>query len=178
MTNHHFYHAHQIVEERCNGRRRCLRICPTKAVRVRNDKVVFFDDLCIDCGECLKTCPEHVFVPVIDDIDDFGFFKHKVVIPSPVLYTQFGLDVHPRVVHQALKTIGFDEVVDITRASNELGLALVCHLKTHRDVRPMISSFCPSIVRLIQVSYPNLVNFVTPFDVPLEILAKEIKQTY
>ena len=177
MTDH-FYHSHQIVEERCKGRMKCLHVCPTKAIRVRNGKATFITELCIDCGECINACPENAFIPISDDIEDISFFKYQIAIPSPVLYAQFNPEIHPGIVHQALKNIGFNEVVDVYNMTNELGFAIPHHFKTHSFPKPLIISYCPTIIRLIQVSYPNLVNLISPFDVPREIIAKEIKKTY
>ncbi len=173
-----FYHAHEIIEERCKGRMKCVRVCPTKAIRFRNGKVMYYEDLCIDCGECINACPENVFVPVIDEIKDFDHFKYLIAMPSPVLYTQFGLDISPSIVHRAFKKIGFDEVIDLCNMSNKLNYAIFHHVRKHPQIKPLIVSYCPTIVRLIQVVYPNLVKYIAPFDVPREIKAKEIKQTY
>jgi iron only hydrogenase large subunit-like protein len=178
MTNHGFYHAHEIVAERCVARMKCLRVCPTRAIRVRNNKVSFKNELCIDCGNCINACPENTFVPVIDDIADYSLFKYQIALPSPVLYTQFGLDVHPGIIHQSLKNIGFNEVIDFVDVMNRESFALRHHIKTHNVAHPLIMSFCPTIIRLIQVNYPNLVSNISLFDVPREVLAKEIKQTY
>jgi len=173
-----FYHAHHILEERCKARMKCLHICPTGAIRVRRGKISFLSDLCIDCGECINACSQKVFVPKIEEKEEFNAFSLRVAIPSPVLYTQFGQDVHPQIVHQALKNTGFDEVVDVADITNELGFVLLHHLKHTRSNRPLISSYCPTIVRYLQVKYPNLVNHIEPLDVPLEIIGKEVKFLY
>jgi iron only hydrogenase large subunit-like protein len=174
----HFYHAHQIIQERCKARLECVRKCPTQAIRLYNGKLFYHNELCIDCGICINTCPEDVFVPLINELEDFSSFKHLIAVPSPVLYTQFGQNIHPNTVRQALKQIGFKEVVDLARISDEVSFALLHHLKTNSNVQPLISSFCPSIVRFIQVNYPNLVNLISPLDVPRELTAKEGKKTH
>jgi len=173
-----FFHSHVILEDRCDGRMKCIRACPTQAIRVRNNKVSFLDDLCVDCGECINVCPENVFVPVIDELSDFGNYDLLIAIPSRVLYTQFGLDVHPQLVNLALQRIGFDQVVDISQVSHELSFVISDHLNSTKGVRPIISSFCPALIRLVQVSYPNLMELVSTFDVPREITAKEAKKYF
>jgi iron only hydrogenase large subunit-like protein len=173
-----FYHAHHIIEERCKARMKCLHLCPTEAIRVRRGKVTFLNDLCIDCGECITACTQDVFVPKSEEKEDFNSFAFQIAIPSPVLYAQFGPDVQPPVIHRALKNIGFDAVVDVAHITQELGFVLLHHLKMKGVIKPLISSYCPTIVRFLQVKYPNLVNHIEPFDVPLEILGKETKSMY
>ncbi|MFH1297614.1 MAG: [Fe-Fe] hydrogenase large subunit C-terminal domain-containing protein [Bacteroidota bacterium] len=173
-----YFHSHVIIPEKCTGRMKCLKACPTKAIRLRHGMITYFDDLCVDCGACIFVCPEHVFVPVIDEISDFEKYEFKVAIPSRTLYTQFRSSIHPTRVHQALKNIGFDAVVDISRVSQELVFAISEHLKIYPKAKPIISSFCPSLIRLIQVNYPNLMELISTFDVPREITAKEAKQAY
>ncbi|MCP5107152.1 MAG: ferredoxin, partial [bacterium] len=178
MTEFNFYHSFEIKDERCDGRLGCVRTCPTMALRVRDKKVTFLGDLCIDCGKCIEICEQKVFVPINDTMEDFKSFKYHVALPSNVLYIQFGPDVPPGIVNMALKKIGFDAIADVSGLCDEVGFALYHHLQTHPDVRPLISSFCPSVVRLIQVNYPNLVKHVEPLDVPREITARQAKRHY
>lgn len=173
-----YYHSHVIIPDKCSGRMKCFKACPTQAIRLRHGTITYFDDLCVDCGACINVCPEHVFAPMIDEFSDFEKFEYKIAIPSRTLYTQFNSSVHPDLVHQALKNIGFDAVVDISRVSHELIVAISEHLKTNPKERPVISSFCPSLIRLIQVKYPNLMDLISTFDAPREITAKEAKQEY
>jgi len=179
IDNNKYYHALTINEEHCKGRLRCIKACPTNALRSFNKKITFFEELCIDCGNCLKTCPENVFTSIIDEMSDFDSFKYLIAIPSPVLYTQFGLDIDPHIINRALKKVGFDEVVNIYDTSNEVGYAINHYIETNKDkVSPVIISYCPTVIRYIQVSYPNLVQNIANFDVPREIKAKEIKEKY
>ncbi|MCF8370614.1 MAG: hypothetical protein K9H64_03260 [Bacteroidales bacterium] len=171
-----YFHSHIILPEKCKGHIKCIKSCPTEALRYRNNKITFFDDLCVDCGACLNICPEKVFVPVMDEVSDFEKYLYKVAIPSRILYSQFSSDIHPKLIHEALIKTGFDEVADISLNINELGFAISEHIKTKKDGKPIISSFCPAVLRLIQVNYPNLIDLISPFDVPREITAKEAKR--
>jgi len=171
-----YYHAHKVVLEKCRGRLNCMRRCPTQAIRVRGGKAFISEELCVDCGTCISGCPSGAIVPITDPVFEISQFKYKVVVPSPVLYSQFDPSTHPYIIHLALKKLGFDEVVDVSTSSAALARALVKYMKRYRGRFPLISSHCPSMLRLIQVKYPDLVELVVPLDVPREVMAKEIRK--
>lgn len=173
-----YFHALKVVPEKCCGQLACMRVCPTQAIRVRNNKAVISDDLCVDCGACINACSVGAIVPLYDPIDVITSFKYNVIVPSPVLYSQFDASIHPYIIHLACKEIGFDEVVDVGPASEVLGRALIEFMKDYRGRFPLISSHCPAIVRLIQVKYPDLVELVLPLDVPRELTAREVRLTF
>ncbi len=156
----------------------CMRHCPTQAIRVRNGKATIFEDLCVDCGKCLSVCPSGAIQLIVDPVAKISQFKYKVVVPAPALYSQFESSIHPYVIHLALRSLGFDEVVDVATSSLALGNALFEYIKGYRGRLPLISSYCPSIVRLIQVKYPDLVELIVPMDVPREMTAREIRRSY
>lgn len=171
-----YYHPIEIVDERCDGRMKCMRACPTQAIRVRNGKARVIEELCVDCGECINACPTGAFVPLTDPFAVSLDFKYKVALPSPVLFAQFRPEVEPRKIVMGLKKIGFDYVCDVSRACEEVSIALDESLATNRTRLPAISSFCPAVVRFIQVKYPDLTDLVVRVDVPREIAARDFKQ--
>jgi iron only hydrogenase large subunit-like protein len=153
-----------------------MRHCPTQAIRVRGAKAVISQELCVDCGTCISVCPAGAIVSDTDTVSDISDFKWKVVVPSPVLYSQFDSNVHPYIIHLAFKRLGFDQVVDVSASSAALARTMVKHMEKYRGRLPLISSHCPSMLRLIQVKYPDLVELVVPLDVPREVTAREIRK--
>jgi NAD-dependent dihydropyrimidine dehydrogenase PreA subunit len=172
-----FFHAFRIHPDRCRGHSRCLRICPTEALRLRKGKIALIGERCIDCGVCLNSCHEGVFTPVCDSLEDLGRFKYKVAIPSAVFYSQFGTMVHPSSVRKAILKAGFDLTVDTFYHSKALGIVFRKYIQDHTKIRPLISTHCPVVVRLLQVKYPNLLENLMPLDIPREVTAKDIRQT-
>lgn len=166
----------KIDEQKCQGRMACMRVCPTQAIRVRNRKASLLEDRCIDCGECVRVCPNRAIVPKTSSFSDFSNFKYTVAIPSPVLYAHFGKDVLPSTILSALKLIGFDDAHDVTCPSEAVSIAIQEYLDANERPRPFISPFCPTIVRLIQVRYPNLLEHLIPIESPMEIAAREAKR--
>ena len=171
-----FFHSHTVNTDLCRGHMECMRACPTQAIRVRQGKAVINAELCVDCGECISVCPSGAIIADSQLAADLSDFKYRVAIPSPVLYSQFEPDMHPYIVHLALEQLGFDKVVDVSTSSAALARALVKYMASYKGRRPLISSYCPSILRLIQVKYPDLVELVVPLDVPREVTAREIRK--
>src|SRR5512140_3694004 len=165
-----------IDTEKCTGRMRCLRVCPTQALRVRNGKARLLKDRCIDCGECVRVCPNHAFVPQTSTLRDLSEFKYTIALPSPVFYSQFGKGIRPATVLTALKQIGFDDAYDVACASESVSIAIQEYLDSSDTPRPLISPFCPAIVRLVQIRYPNLLDNLIPIESPMEIAAREAKR--
>lgn len=170
-----YYHAQQVILDKCRGHLTCMRRCPTEAIRVKKGKARIADDLCIDCGICISVCPSNAILPLVDTIDGISNYKYKVVVPSPVLYSQFDPQIHPYIIHLAFKNLGFDLVIDEAIVIPFLEKALVRYIEEHREQLPLISPHCPAIVRLIQVNYPNLTEHILPLEVPREAAAREIK---
>ncbi len=173
----HYYHAHRILKDKCKGHRTCLRNCPTEAIRIRDGKAVFSEELCIDCGICINVCPADAVESISDPLKDIAQYKYRVAIPDPVLYAQFNPGIHPYVIHLALMRMGFHKVVDVNTSSAAIGEATARYISEHPGRLPLISSHCPAIVRLIQVRYPDLVELISPIDVPREVTAREIRKT-
>lgn len=174
--NIRYYHTLKILEEKCEGRMRCMRKCPTQAIRVIGGKAHILEELCIDCGECINACPQGAIVPLTDPVEHTSRFKYRVALPSPVLYSQFSVDIHPPQIFMGLKKLGFDYVGDVSLACEATSEALRLYLQEHQGPWPVISSFCPAVIRFIQVKYPGLTEHIIPLEVPRELAAKEIKQ--
>jgi Fe-S-cluster-containing hydrogenase component 2 len=152
-----------------------MRACPTAAVRIRKGRAVKLADRCIDCGECIRVCPRAAIVPLTDQMSDLSKFKYKIAIPSPALYAQFDSDVFPSMIFSALKQCGFDDVESASPACDAVTIATEIFLNEYRGQYPLISSFCPTVVRLLQVKYPELVDQLLPVLAPREVSARGAK---
>ncbi|MCD6161427.1 MAG: 4Fe-4S binding protein [candidate division Zixibacteria bacterium] len=171
-----YFHSVRVDADKCDGRMRCLRVCPTQAIRIRNGRAVILEEKCIDCGECITACPNEAIVALTDPFGELSRFKHTVAIPSPALYAQFGRSILPDKILAGLKKIGFDDAHDLAITCGDTSLAVEHFLEEYNGPKPLISNFCPSIVSLIQVRYPQLVDHIIPIKLPSRLAAKEIKE--
>ncbi|MFC2164002.1 [Fe-Fe] hydrogenase large subunit C-terminal domain-containing protein [Acidobacteriota bacterium] len=171
-----YFHSIQIDTEKCEGRMHCMRVCPTQAIRVRNGKAMIIEEKCIDCGECITVCPHDAIIPMTDPIGELAKFKHTVALPSPGLHAQFGKEILPKRILESLKKLGFDDAFDLSLTCGEISFAIQEYLREYTGPSPLISIPCPTVVRLIQVKYPALIDQLIPIDLPREIAARELKK--
>lgn len=171
-----YFHSISIDTEKCDGHMKCMRVCPTQAIRIRNGKAIIIKERCIDCGECITACPNEAIVALTDPLGERSRFKYTVAIPSPTLYAQFGRSILPDKILAGLKKIGFDDAYDLAITCGDTSLAIEHFLEEYTGPKPLISNSCPSVVSLIQVRYPQLVDHIIPIKLPKRLAAKEIKE--
>ena len=173
-----FAHGFRIDQEKCEGCLSCMRACPTHAIRVRHRKARYKPERCIDCGECLSACPSHAISATTWSVEDIGRFRFKVAVPCPVLFGQFPRGITPAVIVNGLLTLGFDAVWDYSVDVSLAARAVQRYVEAWKGPKPLISVACPVVVRLVQVSYPRMVNQLIPIQVPREIAGREAKRQY
>ncbi|HEY3314583.1 MAG TPA: [Fe-Fe] hydrogenase large subunit C-terminal domain-containing protein [Bacillota bacterium] len=166
-----YFHSVKLDREACKGCTNCIKRCPTEAIRVREGKAVILEERCIDCGECIRICPNHAKSALTDPFTRLGDFAHRIALPAPSFYGQFRPETPPEAFLQALLKIGFDDVYEVPYAAEAVSQAIRRYMEEHRYRRPLISSACPAVVRLLQVRFPELLEQVIPVESPMEVAA-------
>ena len=167
-----YFHSVELNADKCCGCTNCLKRCPTEAIRVHGGKARILPERCIDCGECIRICPHHAKSAYSTKIEEIGNFKYTVAIPAPALFGQFnGLD-NIDFVLTGLKKIGFDHVFEVSRAAELVSEATRRLIKEDKLKKPIISSACPSVVKLIKIRFPELCDNVLNLLAPIEVAAK------
>lgn len=166
-----FYHALQIEDERCIGCSRCMKVCPTEAIRINGGKATIQEHRCIDCGKCYEVCPAQSISIKDDDFEMFRRHPHSVALLPAVFMGQFPDEISVSKVYATLRELGFAHVMEVESAAAIYRDVKEKYAREHPDIRPLISSFCPAIVRLIQIKYPSLTENIMPIKVPLDLCA-------
>ncbi|MFO7636236.1 MAG: [Fe-Fe] hydrogenase large subunit C-terminal domain-containing protein [Clostridia bacterium] len=166
-----YFHSVTLDKDKCKACTQCIKNCPTEAIRVRDGKALILPERCIDCGECIRICPHHAKKAVADSLSDLQDYKYRVAIPAPSVYGQFD-SCYPRIrILAAIKELGFDMVYDVSLAAELVSLATEDYIRQHNTTRPLISSACPAVVRLIQVRFPSLIGNIIKLESPMEVAA-------
>jgi len=173
-----YFHSVRLIGPLCKGCVNCTRRCPTEAIRIRGGKAHIIEARCIDCGECIRHCSSHAKTAITDSLADLERYKYNIALPAPALYAQFPLDFSISTILTGLLKLGFDEVYDVAQGAEIVSLAIKDYLKRKDSKRPAISSACPAVVRLIQVKFPELIEYLVPIDAPFEVAARMARAEY
>ena len=176
MEKAHFFHALTLDDELCIGCSHCMRTCPTEAIRIVKGKAILNPDRCIDCGNCFKVCPTKAIFIKQDDFDSIFNYACRVALVPAVFMGQFPNDITVSRIYQILKEIGFTHIIETEATVPIYTEAKNNYAAEHPDIRQLISTFCPAIVRLIQVKFPGLVDNLLPIKAPLDLTALYIRR--
>ncbi|MGD1001112.1 MAG: [Fe-Fe] hydrogenase large subunit C-terminal domain-containing protein [Candidatus Brocadiia bacterium] len=162
----------RISPERCTGCLRCLRVCPTQALRVRRgtNAPAILEHLCINCAECIAACASGALAmsAAAELPDPKG---RSLLIPSSFLY-QFGAGIGPESVRRALTELGFAEVRELGPWHEALRRATEQYA-AHSKALPVISPACLAVVNLIEMRFPSLIRNLAPFLSPIEAACRD-----
>ena len=167
-----YEHSVSLDVSRCTGCTMCLKRCPTEAIRIKDGHAVINPDRCIDCGVCIRYCPNNAKKATYSKLDAVMKYKWKIALPAPTLYGQFEELDDVDYVLQGLLDIGFDDVVEVSQAAELVSAYTRLYLKNESVIKPVISSACPVVLRLISVRYPMLKEHIMQMLPPMEIAAR------
>ena len=167
-----YFHSVELDAELCCGCTNCLKRCPTEAIRIRDGKAHILSERCIDCGECIRICPHHAKRARSNQLEEIEQYSIRVAIPAPALFGQFNNLNDIDYVLTGLRALGFDFIFEVSRAAELVSEATRELIRDDKLKKPIISSACPAIVRLIKIRFPELCDNVLPLLAPMEVAAR------
>lgn len=165
-----------------NRKRPCQIACKVKAIKINDDNAACIDnDKCINCGACVYQCPFGAItdksyildvIELLKKYDKQSDFKVYAVV-APSISSQFTYAKLGQVI-TGLKKLGFHTVVEAA-----LGADMVA-MKESEEIAEngfLISSCCPSFVKYVKASFPDLSQYISKNLSPMATIAKYIKGT-
>ena len=173
------FHSVELRDENCKGCTICVTSCPVEAIRVHGGKAHILEQQCIDCGECIRKCPSRAKFALTATKEDLSGYKTKVALLAPAFFAQFSEKTSRQAIMDAVKSLGFDFVYDISGAAGEISRATAEFIRENKRTgeyeTPIISSSCPAILKLIQIRFPSLIDHILPIIPPSENAARKAR---
>ena len=169
------YHA--IIK----NERPCIAACGSNAMLKDSLHRGFINhDKCVTCGQCMVNCP---FGAIADKSQIYQVIKrsektdHMYAIIAPAFVGQLGVNVSVEQVFAGIKDLGFDYVVEVAKAADDVAYNEAKHYLEHVGVdQPYLcTSCCPGWVELAkEVLKEQAINISSELS-PMAELAKQIK---
>lgn len=161
------------VTANCHDCYRCVRVCPVKAISVRDGQASIIDELCIKCGTCVRECPQHAKTirTSLDDVRALLASGREVAVsvaPSfPAIFSGWRTTRLP----SALRQLGFSYVSETAE-----GAALVTQRSFDGAQPGSICTACPAVVNYIEKYRPEYVDQLIPVVSPMVAHGRMLKK--
>jgi len=176
MATNDFHHALKFKEDLCIGCAHCTGACPTGAIHIDNGHPQLDVNRCIDCGRCYQQCPVNAIYIEQDDFQMVYDCKYPVLLLPSIFTAQFEEKIKERTILSALYHIGFKHVFEVEKSVDFIKEEMRQTVNENNGYKPIISTFCPAVVRLIQVKFPVLVPNLHLVKPPLDLTAMYIRK--
>jgi signal transduction histidine kinase/NAD-dependent dihydropyrimidine dehydrogenase PreA subunit len=166
-----------ISETKCRQCYRCVRECPTNALKIDHGKVKRIWSRCILCGFCYKQC-QHDAITVhtgIRHVQKLLNSGEKVIVCLDPTFPAVLNKGTPGQLVTALKKLGFFEVWEAAVGGDQVAQAYNGWIQEHKDTS-WISSFCPSVVYYIEKFVPHLKDRLVPIVSPMLACGMAVKR--
>ena len=151
-------------EAKCKNCYKCLKECPVKSIRIENNQARIISDKCILCGSCTLVCPQNAkYVHSgINKVKQLLNDEKVIASVAPSFISNFNISSFNS-LNKALKTLGFVFGEETARGASLVSKKYQ-ELLNKGDYKNLISSCCPSAVRLIELYYPDALKYLAPVD--------------
>lgn len=160
--------------------RPCKKSCPVDAITMDENGIVVIDeDKCIQCGNCIHSCPFGAIGSktfMVDVINIIRAGQKVVAMVAPATEGQFGPEITMASWKNALKEIGFSDMVEVALGGDMTAAAEAEEwAEAYKEGKKMTTSCCPAFVNMIKQHYPQLLGNMSTTVSPMCGVSRMIK---
>lgn len=164
---------------RCRDCYRCVRVCPVKAIRMREGQAFVVAEACVSCGTCIRECPQgaKVFHRDVERVEAMLATPGITVASVAPSFAAFYSEAEARRLPSLLRGLGFARVAETAVGA----LAVARETARWAAARPgqvSIASSCPAVVRYIECYQPGQLDRLAPVASPMVAHARHLKRKY
>jgi caffeyl-CoA reductase-Etf complex subunit CarE len=163
-----------IIEERCNGCRKCIKICSYKAINPKGKKVHIDVDKCTLCNACIKVCekraiiiPKKAEIPINEDtFNETWIFieaKNGLINPLSLQILSKGYELAKKTSAKLTAVLileASDNIEEIKKTLGEHGAEKIKILVAEGINNDRPEDFCKILSEEISNERPEIVLFL------------------
>lgn len=167
----------KLKKANCKNCYKCVRNCPVKSIEVKDHQAQILERDCILCGNCILTCPQDA-KEVRNDLEIVKNLirgdKDIIASVAPSFIANYNVSTFEE-FKEILKKLGFSEAYETAQGAF-LVKSEYEKLIAKNTGETIISSCCPTVVKLIQKHHPNTLRSLAPILSPMQAHGKLIKE--
>jgi iron only hydrogenase large subunit-like protein len=171
-----------INEEKCRNSYSCVRVCPVNAIEVKPQRVhpEIIAARCIGCGLCYVSCTPHA-IEFRDSKEEVKMLlsspRKTAALIEPSIASEFDDITDYRKFVAMIRKLGFDYVHEVSFGVDLIALQYAT-LFSKAEGKYLITTNCPSIVKIIEKYNPELIPNLAPLVSPMIATAMVVKELY
>lgn len=194
-------HGKSVIDQsKCIKCGQCVNVCPYGAIHkmerpcakacgmnaISSDahgRAEIDQDKCVSCGQCLVNCP---FGAISDKgqiyqvIQAIKSEERVYAAVAPAFVSQFGPDMTPEKLREAIKLLGFHDMVEVAVGAD------LCTIEEAKDFlrevpdeQPfMATSCCPAWSVMAKKLFPDFAPYISMAMTPMVLTARLIKKEH
>lgn len=166
----------KLKKANCKNCYKCVRNCPVKSIEVKDHQAQILERDCILCGNCILTCPQDAKevrndLEIVKNLVRGG--KDIIASVAPSFIANYDVSTF-EAFKDILKKLGFSDAYETAQGAF-LVKSEYEKLIAKNTGKTIISSCCPTVVKLIQKYHPSALGNLAPVLSPMEAHGKLIK---
>jgi iron only hydrogenase large subunit-like protein len=161
------------ISASCQDCYRCVRVCPVKAISVKNGQASIEDERCIKCGTCVRTCPQHAKTIrfSLDAVKELLHSGRKVAVSVAPSFAAFFHGWQTTRLPSALRCLGFQYISETAE-----GAKLIAEETLKQRDKGSICTACPAVINYIEKYRPDYVDLLIPVTSPMVAHGRMLKK--